>query len=114
MGSTMFLGVIMVGSEDDSLDSVSRESSMAGLAEILRVNLRRGDIITRFSPSIMAMLLPTVNYDTGFSVMERIEYLFYQLFPKKDIPLYYRISPLGEHLSTYPDSKRILQKGEGE
>ena len=114
LGSTMFLGVIMVGDEEDMLDSVSRESAMAGLAEILRVHLRRGDIITRFSPCMMAMLLPTVNYDTGVMVMERIEYLFYQAFPKKEIPIYYRISSLGEHLSTYPDRQEIMQKGEAE
>ncbi|MBR6186832.1 MAG: hypothetical protein IKQ41_11295 [Clostridia bacterium] len=112
--STIFLGIIMVGEEDEVLDAVSRESAMAGLIEILRVSLRRGDIITRFSPCIIAMLLPTVNYETGFTVMERIEYLFNQLFPSKNIPISYRICPLGEHLSTYAGQLEIKQKGEAE
>ena len=95
LGSTMFLGVLMVGDADDEISSVRRESAMAGLQEILRRNLRKGDIVTRFSPSIFAMLLPTVNYSTGNMVMERIEHLFYQEYPSRAIPLHYRISPLG-------------------
>ena len=53
LSSTMFLGVIMLV----STSTVARESGMAGLLEILRNNLRRGDIVTRFSDNIVAMLL---------------------------------------------------------
>ena len=49
--------VIMLGSKN----SVSRESGMAGLQEILRNNLRRGDIVTRIKDNMFAMLLPTVS-----------------------------------------------------
>ncbi len=95
LGSTMFLGVIMLGEPGDGMSSVSRESGMAGLQEILRNNLRRGDIVTRFSDSIYAMLLPTVNYSTGSMVVERIEHLFYQEYPAGNITFHARISPLG-------------------
>ena len=95
LGSTMFLGVLMVGDTDDEISAVRRESAMAGLQEILRWHLRKGDIVTRFSPAIFAMLLPTVNYATGNMVMERIKDLFYQEYPSRAIPLHYRISPLG-------------------
>ena len=95
LGSTMFLGVIMLGEPGDGMSSVSRESGMAGLQEILRNNLRRGDIVTRFSDNIYAMLLPTVNYETGSMVIERIEHIFYQEYPAKNITFHARISPLG-------------------
>ncbi len=95
LGSTMFLGVIMVGGPDETISAVSRESAMAGLQEILRRNLRKGDIVTRFSPTIYAMLLPTVNYSTGGVVMARIEDLFYEEYPNGTIRLRHRISPLG-------------------
>jgi len=95
LGSTMFLSMVMVGDADDEISAVRRESAMAGLQEILRWNLRKGDIVTRFSPAIFAMLLPTVNYATGSMVMERIEHLFYQEYSGRAIPLHYRISPLG-------------------
>ena len=95
LGSSMFLGVITVGNLEEKISSVSRESAMAGLTEILRNNLRKGDIVTRFAPAVLAMLLPTVNYATGGMVMERIEHLFYEEYPSKGINLHYRISPLG-------------------
>ncbi len=95
LGSTMFLGVMMVGDPEDKISVVSRESAMAGLQEILRQNLRKGDIVTRFSPAVFAMLLPTVNYSTGSMVMERIQDLFYQEYPSGAVPIHFRISPLG-------------------
>ncbi len=105
LGSTMFLGVIMVDStEEDGNEfaDVRRESAMAGLQEIMRLHLRKGDIVTRFSPSIYAMLLPTVNYATGSMVMERMEQLFYEEYPSRKVAIYHRISPLGAGVDTVP------------
>lgn len=95
LGSTMFLAVAMVGNADEE-DTVAREAGMAGLLEILRRNLRKGDIVTRFSDNIIAMLLPTVNYETGSMVMERIEQLFREVYPVGTLAFHARISPLGE------------------
>ena len=91
MGSTMFLGVIMLVSSNP----ITRESAMAGLQEILRTNLRKGDIVTRFSDNMYAMLLPTVNYNTGSIVLERIEHRFYQEYPPNTVDFHARISPMG-------------------
>ena len=68
---------------------------MAGLQEILRTNMRKGDIITRFSENTFAMLLPTVKYATGNMVMERIESRYYREYSSLAINFYSRISPLG-------------------
>ena len=95
LGSTMFLGVIMLGEPGDGVSTVSRESGMAGLQEILRHNLRKGDIVTRFSENTYAMRLPTVNYETGSMVVERIEHLFYQEYPSGKLAFHARISPMG-------------------
>ena len=77
LGSTMFLGVIMVGNPDDpTMDSIKQDNIMNGTLEILKNNLRKGDTITHFSPTIFALLLPTVNYTTGNMVMERVKQLF--------------------------------------
>lgn len=97
LGTTMFLGVIMIGDSDEGdQDSMRQDSIMNGLIEILRDNLRKGDIITHFSPSVVALLLPTVNYQTGSMVMERIRKLFYQRFPNSDIPFHSRLGLLGK------------------
>ena len=95
LGSSMFLGIIMLGDIDEKSSDVRRESCMAGLQQILKSNMRKGDIITRFSDNTYAMLLPTVNYSTGSMVMDRIENLYYQEYASLAINLYTRISPLG-------------------
>ena len=96
LGTTMFLGIIMIGDDEDGADSIRQDNIMNGLIEILRDNLRKGDIITHFSPSVIALLLPTVNYKTGTMVMERIRSLFYQRYPNSDIPFHSRLGMLGK------------------
>lgn len=95
LGSTMFLAVIMVsGLNGKPMESMKQEKVMEVLTEILRTNLRKGDTITRFNTTIMALLLPTVNYSTGRMVMERIKALFYKKFPNSNMVFNYRIGPL--------------------
>ncbi len=96
LGTTMFLGIIMVGTDDSSFDSIRQDGIMNGLIEILRDNLRKGDIITHFSPSVIALLLPTVNFRTGNMVLERIRKLFYMRYPNSDIPFHFRLGVLGK------------------
>ena len=99
LGSTMFLGVIMVGNPDDpTMDSIKQDNIMNGTLEILKTNLRKGDTITHFSPTIFALLLPTVNYTTGNMVMERVKQLFYKKFPNSNIPFNFRIGPLSSDM----------------
>ena len=100
LGSTMFLAVIMVsGLNGKPMESMKQEKVMEVLTEILRGNLRKGDTITRFNTTIMALLLPTVNYATGRMVMERIKRLFYKKFPNSNMVFNYRIGPLGNEPS---------------
>ena len=94
LGSTMFLAAVMLG----SASAVSREAAMAALQEILRSNLRKGDIVTRFSDNMFAMLLPSVNYSTGGVVMERIEHLFYAEYQGGSVTFHARISPLSRQI----------------
>ena len=95
LGTTMFLGIIMIVNPEESISSVVRESTMAGLCEIVRNNLRKGDIVSRAAPAVIAMLLPTVSYSTGSAVLERIESLFYEEYPNQSIVLSSRVTPLG-------------------
>ena len=92
----IFLAVIMLGSLDNGRATGRRQSCMAGLQEILKMNMRKGDIITRFSDNTFAMLLPMVNYTSGSMVMERIEHLYYQEYASLAVPFHARISPLGQ------------------
>ena len=95
LGATMFLAIIMISPyNDDEIDPVRQDNIMNRLLEILRRNLRKGDTITRFAPTIFALLLPTVNYNTGGMVLERIKRMFYRSFPNSNIVFNYRVGPL--------------------
>ena len=96
LGTTMFLGIIMIGDAEAShVDYIRQDNIMSGLIDILRDNLRKGDIITHFAPTIVALLLPTVNYESGALVLERIRQLFYVRYPNSNIPFYHRLGMLG-------------------
>ncbi|MBR2698365.1 MAG: winged helix-turn-helix domain-containing protein [Clostridia bacterium] len=106
LGTTMFLGIIMIGDvEDTHISYIRQDNIMNGLIEILRENLRKGDIITHFAPTIVAVLLPTVNYETGSMVMERVRLLFYKRFPNSNIPFHHRLGMLGP--DTFNDANDI-------
>lgn len=95
LDSTMFLAVIMISKmSGEQLDGLKQESVMCDLIHILRMNLRRGDVITHFSPTMIAILLPTVDYSSGDGVMERIKKIFYQDYPNSNVLFNYRIAPL--------------------
>lgn len=95
LGSTMFLGVIMISNiNGQSMDSMKQDNIMQSLLEMLRANLRKGDTITLFSPTIVALLLPMVNYSTGNMVMERVKNSFYKKYPNSSVSFNYRIGPL--------------------
>ncbi len=96
MDIAIFLAVIMIGNPDEPMDSLKQDNIMNGLLDILRNNLRKGDIITRFSPMFYAILLPQVNYTTGSMVMERIKRLFFQKYPNSNIPFNYCVGSIDD------------------
>lgn len=99
LGSTMFLAVIMVSDiSGKPMDSMKQETIMSGLLELLKQNLRKGDTITHFSPTILALLLPTVNYTTGNIVMERVKRLFFEKYPNSNVAFNYRVGPLSSDM----------------
>ena len=113
LGSTMFLAVIMIGDpEMRDIGNIQQESIMSGVLDILRSNLRKGDTITHISPTLIAIMMPTVNYSTGNMVMERIKRLFYRKYASSNIAFNYRVGPLGSEEAegkkpdTDPASKR--------
>ncbi len=97
LGSSMFLGLIMINSQDgEPMDTIQQDSIMQGLIDILKTNLRKGDTITQFSPNVVAMLLPIVNYNVGNMIMERVKNVFYMKYPNSNVTYTYRIGPLGK------------------
>lgn len=91
----MFLAIVMVSKRNGQpMESIKQSSIMRGLVDIMRENLRKGDVITHFTPTMIALLLPTVNYATGDIVMERLKQKFYAKFANSNVQFQYRIAPL--------------------
>ena len=67
---------------------------MNGLLEIMRVNLRKGDVVSQFSASQFALLLPMDAKESGTIVIERIKRAFYKQYARSNVVLNYRISDL--------------------
>lgn len=111
LGSTMFLAVIMVSSiGGQPMDSIKQDNVMQSLMELLKQNLRKGDTVTHISPTIVALLLPTVNYQTGAMVMERIKRLFYRKYPNSNVAFNYRVGPLSSTMQEGESAPRPVEE----
>ena len=97
LGLTMFIVLMKVDRVDGKpMEPLKMDDVMKRLLRVLSSNLRKGDIITQFSPSQYALLLPTVNYDTCKMVVERIRRAFYKEQANSNIMLTYRLGPISD------------------
>lgn len=95
--TTVFLALIMVSAVDGQpMEPLKLDDIMKNLQNVLQNTLRKGDIITHYSASQYAMLLPMKTYDNGQQVMERIKRAFYSSYVNSSIILNYRIGPISD------------------
>ncbi|MEG2252773.1 MAG: BTAD domain-containing putative transcriptional regulator, partial [Clostridia bacterium] len=70
LGSGMYIAMTMISSMDgEAINALKLDDIMNGLAGVLKAHLRKGDTFTHFSPSQYALLLPSVNANSGRIVM---------------------------------------------
>lgn len=93
---TMFLGLITITSSDNKTPSnmLLLDKVMDHLIECLRTNFRKGDTIARYTPSQVAILLPTNSHKTGTIAMERVKNAFYSIHSIPDFVISYKIRPI--------------------
>ncbi len=95
LGTPMFLSLVTVTSLDkQSVEPLVLDKVMKQLLETLKKSLRKGDTISRYSPSQYAVLLPTQNYDNGRIAMERVKKSFYREGSNAQFLLNYRLGPI--------------------
>lgn len=95
LGISMFIVLMKVNTIDGApLEPLRMDDVMKRLLKVLTHSLRKGDTVTQFSPSQFALLLPSVDYDTGKLVMERIRRTFYKEQANSNIMLTYRLGPV--------------------
>ena len=106
VNGTMFLALITVTSMgNDSPNSLVLDQVMKKLLTAAQPNLRRGDTISRYSATQYVVLLPSVNYETGRTVMERVRDEFYRQSGKATWMINYKLRPLCTDKYAWPGNK---------
>jgi len=95
LGTSMFLALISVDAIDNKTpDFLLLDKIMTILRDTLRDNLRRGDTVSRYSPYQFAVLLPTVNHQTGQNVLERVKKEFYKKCSTSQFVINFKLKPI--------------------
>ena len=89
--------VMLRGIDGRPIEPIKLNNMMNGLQEIMRTSLRKGDVVSQFSASQFALLLPMDSKESGALVMERIKKNFYKRYSRSNVILGYRISNLMPH-----------------
>ena len=108
LGITVFLGVLTLSStnpEPTDADLLLLDKVMGMLQATLKFNLRKGDTISRYSPSQFVVLLPTHNHNTGSLALERVKSAFYKNCSIPDFILTYKLTPIGYNNGAYDGSQ---------
>jgi Response regulator containing CheY-like receiver and SARP domains len=78
--SKMFLVLASISASTyDLLEPIPLENAMRDLLSALKVCLRKGDTVSRYSPTQYAVLLPMMNQTNGDIVIARIKKKFYKM-----------------------------------
>lgn len=93
----VYVMLVMLRSMDGKqIEPIKLNNMMNGLQEIMRTSLRKGDVVSQFSASQFALLLPMQAKENGAIVMERIKKGFYKKYSRSNVILSYRISNLDD------------------
>ena len=92
---TMFLALLTISNTyEQRFDNLVLDNIMKQLLHVSQTNLRRGDTISRYSVMQYVVLLPSVTYETGRLVRDRIKKAFYNEYVKSSVVLTYKLRPL--------------------
>jgi hypothetical protein len=93
-GDAVHICLLTAAGENGELARRSLDVCMENLQEIIRSNLRRGDIASRCSVSQFIIMLPQANYENSCMVCERIIRAFCRQYPHSPAELRYSVQPL--------------------
>ena len=94
-GNAIHISLLSVTAADGSaLSKRSLDRAMENLLDLIRGNLRRGDIASRCSVSQYVLMLPQANYENSCRVSERVIQAFYRQYPHSPAKIHYSIQPL--------------------
>ncbi len=94
-GDAVHIGLLSVTGEGGrELPKRSLDRVMENLEELVRNNLRKGDVASRCSISQYILMLPQANYENSCMVCGRIVKAFGRQYPHSPAELHYSVQPL--------------------
>jgi len=94
-GAAVHICMINVsGADGKKLSKRSHDTVMENLQEQIRINLRRGDVVSRCSASQFIIMLHLANYENSCMVCERILKSFARQYPHSPAELTYSVKAL--------------------
>lgn len=94
-GSCVHVALITISLPDGKTPPLALlNTTMDQLLHVLRLNLRRGDVVARYSGAQYVIMLPTANYEDSNMVMDRIITAFNQQYRKNFLRIGYKIQQM--------------------
>ncbi len=94
-GNAVHIALLSVsGGLTKSLSRRSLELAMDNLEESIRTGLRKGDVISRCSPSQFLILLPQANFEDSCMVCQRLLRGFFRKYPHSPAAVDFTVYPL--------------------
>lgn len=94
-GACIHLALVTVALPDGGTPPLGiLNTTMDQLLEILTGNLRRGDVVSRYSAAQYVVMLPAANFEDSTMVMDRIVTAFYRQHRRNYLKLSYKIREL--------------------
>lgn len=93
-GNATHIALLSLTGSDKPLTKRSQQRIMEQFGQVLRLNLRRGDTISRCSVSQYIMMLPKANYEDSCMVCRRVIAAFTRVHPHVNAKVHYMVQPL--------------------
>ena len=94
-GETVHIALLSLsGRQGRDLSRRSLDTAMENLQELVVLNLRQGDVVTRCSVSQFILMLPGANYENSGLVCQRILRAFGRQYPHSPAEIHCSVQPL--------------------
>lgn len=94
-GTCVHVALITVSLPDGGVPALGvLNTTMDQLLEVLVHNLRRGDVVARYSAAQYVLMLPAANFEDSTMVLERVVSAFYRQHRRNFLKLSYKIREL--------------------
>lgn len=94
-GRSIYLCLITISDGKNGIPTlVKLDAAMKRLLDAINNSLRRGDVVSKYSGAQYVILLPSITYEDGTMVMERIIKRYYQTNRRSTLHLKYKLEQM--------------------